>query len=205
MLSDSIYGESAYSSKLYNSVLWRNGGTGIDKNGSENISGSQLGGTPATGCDIINSENIRYNAVQNLAATTLALPEYNNDDLVPQNDDVIRGPNFENPYADDLAVRSFDIGASAVLLNKGDSASYRAALGVADGQSSGYDITLSDLRVYDENIDRGAYENNQRLYPVLYVQPGKTLDGDGTTWEKAFGQGRLQEAVDLCAVYGRHP
>ena len=201
VLSDSIYGESAYSSKLYNSVLWRNGGTGIDKNGSENISGSQLGGTPATGCDIINSENIRYNAVQNLAATTLALPEYNNDDLVPQNDDVIRGPNFENPYADDLAVRSFDIGASAVLLNKGDSASYRAALGVADGQSSGYDITLSDLRVYDENIDRGAYENNQRLYPVLYVQPGKTLDGDGTTWEKAFGQGRLQEAVDLCAVY----
>lgn len=98
-------------------------------------------------------------------------------------------------------MRSFDIGASAVLLNKGDSASYRAALGVADGQSSGYDITLSDLRVYDENIDRGAYENNQRLYPVLYVQPGKTLDGDGTTWEKAFGQGRLQEAVDLCAVY----
>lgn len=201
VLSDSIYGENAYSSKLYNSVLWRNGGTGIDKNGSENISGSQLGGTPATGCDIINSENIRYNAVQNLAATTLALPEYNNDDLVPQNDDVIRGPNFENPYADDLAVRSFDIGASAVLLNKGDSASYRAALGIADGQSSGYDITLSDLRVYDENIDRGAYENNQRLYPVLYVQPGKTLDGDGTTWEKAFGQGRLQEAVDLCAVY----
>lgn len=201
VLSDSIYGENAYSSKLYNSVLWRNGGTGIDKNGSENISGSQLGGTLATGCDIINSENIRYNAVQNLAATTLALPEYNNDDLVPQNDDVIRGPNFENPYADDLAVRSFDIGASAVLLNKGDSASYRAALGIADGQSSGYDITLSDLRVYDENIDRGAYENNQRLYPVLYVQPGKTLDGDGTTWEKAFGQGRLQEAVDLCAVY----
>ena len=201
VLSDSIYGENAYSSKLYNSVLWRNGGMGIDKNGSENISGSQLGGTPATGCDIINSENIRYNAVQNLAATTLALPEYNNDDLVPQNDDVIRGPNFENPYADDLAVRSFDIGASAVLLNKGDSASYRAALGIADGQSSGYDITLSDLRVYDENIDRGAYENNQRLYPVLYVQPGKTLDGDGTTWEKAFGQGRLQEAVDLCAVY----
>lgn len=201
VLSDSIYGKSAYSSKLYNSVLWRNGGTGIDKNGSENISGSQLGGTPATGCDIINSENIQYNAVQNLAATTLALPEYNNDDLVPQNDDVIRGPNFENPYADDLAERSFDIGASAVLLNKGDSASYRAALRIADGQSSGYDITLSDLRVYDENIDRGAYENNQRLYPVLYVQPGKTLDGDGTTWEKAFGQGRLQEAVDLCAVY----
>lgn len=196
-----VLSDSTYASRFYNSVLWRNGGTGIDKNGSENISGSQLGGTPATGCDIINSENIRYNAVQNLAATSLALPEYNNDDLVSQNDDVIRGPNFENPYADDLAVRSFDIGASAVLLNKGDSASYRAALGVADGQSSGYDITLSDLRVYDENIDRGAYENNQRLYPVLYVQPGKTLDGDGTTWEKAFGQGRLQEAVDLCAVY----
>ena len=74
-------------------------------------------------------------------------------------------------------------------------------MGIAGGQSSGYDITLGNLRVYDENIDRGAYENNQRLYPVLYVQPGKTIDGDGTTWEKAFGQGRLQEAVDLCAVY----
>lgn len=139
--------------------------------------------------------------MQNLTATTLALPGHNNDDLVPQNDDVIKGPNFENPYADGLAARSFDIGASAVLLNKGDSVSYRAALGITDGQSSGYDITLGDLRVYDENIDRGAYENNQRLYPVLYVQPGKTIDGDGTTWEKAFGQGRLQEAVDLCAVY----
>lgn len=196
-----VLSDSLYASKLYNSILWRNGGTGIDESGSENITGSQLAATSATDYRTIKSENIRYNAVQNLTATTLALSGYNNDDLVSQNDDVIKGPNFENPYAGDLAARSFDIGASAVLLNKGDSVSYRAALGIADGQSSGYDITLGDLRVYDENIDRGAYENNQRLYPVLYVQPGKTIDGDGTTWEKAFGQGRLQEAVDLCAVY----
>ncbi len=205
VLSDSIYSDtdkgSRYPSKLYNSVLWRNGGTRIDESGSENITGSQLGIKATTGYSAIKSDNIRYNAVQNLTATTPALLENNNDDLVPQNDDVIKGPNFENPYADDLAARSFDIGASAILLNKGDSAEYREALGIAGGQSSGYDITLGNLRVYDENIDRGAYENNQRLYPVLYVQPGKTIDGDGTTWEKAFGQGRLQEAVDLCAVY----
>lgn len=204
VLADSIYGGAPrYASKLYNSVLWRNGGDGIDQSGSEQITSAQLTPASAVNTQSIATENIRYNAIQNLAATTLASTDeaYNNDNLASQNDDVIGGPNFVNPYDGDFSARSFDISASAILLNKGDSVSYRTALGIAADASSGYDITLNNLRVYDENIDRGAYENNQRLYPVLYVQPGKTLDGDGTTWENAFGQGRLQEAVDLCAVY----
>ena len=203
-LADSIYnGTPSYASKLYNSVLWRNGGSGVDQTGSEQITSAQLTPASAANTQSIATENIRYNAIQNLAATTLASADeaYKNDNLMPQNDDVISGPNFVNPYDGDLSARNFDISASAILLNKGDSVSYRTALGITGNNPSGYDITLNDLRVYDENIDRGAYENNQRLYPVLYVQPGKTLDGDGTTWENAFGQGRLQEAIDLCAVY----
>ena len=203
-LADSIYnGAPRYASKLYNSVLWRNGGSGVDQTGSEQITSAQLTPASAANTQSIATENIRYNAIQNLAATTLASADeaYKNDNLMPQNDDVISGPNFVNPYDGDLSARNFDISASAILLNKGDSVSYRTALGITGNNPSGYDITLNDLRVYDENIDRGAYENNQRLYPVLYVQPGKTLDGDGTTWENAFGQGRLQEAIDLCAVY----
>ncbi len=203
-LADSIYnGAPRYASKLYNSVLWRNGGSGVDQTGSEQITSAQLTPASAANTQSIATENIRYNAIQNLAATTMASADeaYKNDNLMPQNDDVISGPNFVNPYDGDLSARNFDISASAILLNKGDSVSYRTALGLPADDPSGYDITLNDLRVYDENIDRGAYENNQRLYPVLYVQPGKTLDGDGTTWENAFGQGRLQEAIDLCAVY----
>lgn len=203
-LADSIYnGAPRYASKLYNSVLWRNGGSGVDQTGSEQITSAQLTPASAANTQSIATENIRYNAIQNLAATTLASADeaYKNDNLMPQNDDVISGPNFVNPYDGDLSARNFDISASAILLNKGDSVSYRTALGITGNNPSGYDITLNDLRVYDENIDRGAYENNQRLYPVLYVQPGKTLDGDGTTWENAFGQGRLQEAINLCAVY----
>lgn len=206
VLSDSIYGgesQPRYPSKLYNSVLWRNGGQGTDQSASENIVSSQLSSTPSAGNQIIQVENIRYNAMQNLSATTLAVDDeqYRNDNLSEQNDDVINGPNFFNPYEGDLVARDFDIGASALLLNKGDSVSYRTALNLAADQPSGYDISLSHLRVYDDNIDRGAYENNQHLYPILYVQPDKTLEGDGSTWENAFGQGRLQEAIDLCAVY----
>ncbi len=206
VLSDSIYGgevQPRYPSKLYNSVLWRNGGKGIDQSASAGIVMPQLSSSPSAGNQIIQVDNIRYNAVQNLSATTLALDDaqYHNDNLSAQNDDVINGPNFFNPYDGVLASRDFDIGASANLLNKGDSISYRSALNLASDQSSGYDISLNSARVYDDNIDRGAYENNQLLYPILYVQPGKTLEGDGTTWENAFGQGRLQEAIDLCAVY----
>ena len=196
-----VLSDSVYESSLYNSVLWRNGGTGTSEEESQGITAPQLLSVGAGGYAPVKTENIAYNAIQNLAATTLAQAGKNNDDLSQENTDVISGPNFENPFDGDVTLRNFDIGASAVLLNKGDSVLYRTALGLPADDPSGYDITLNDLRVYDENIDRGAYENNQRLYSVLYVQPGKTVDGDGTTWERAFGQGRLQEAIDLCAVY----
>ena len=196
-----VLSDSVYESSLYNSVLWRNGGAGTSEEESQGITAPQLLSVETGGYAPVKTENIAYNAIQNLAATTLAQAGKNNDDLSQENTDVISGPNFENPFDGDVTLRNFDIGASAVLLNKGDSVLYRTALGLPADDPSGYDITLNDLRVYDENIDRGAYENNQRLYSVLYVQPGKTVDGDGTTWERAFGQGRLQEAIDLCAVY----
>lgn len=196
-----VLSDSVYESSLYNSVLWRNGGDGTSEEESQGITAPQLFSVETGGYAPVKTENIAYNAIQNLAATTLAQAGKNNDDLSQENTDVISGPNFENPFDGDVTLRNFDIGASAVLLNKGDSVLYRTALGLPADDPSGYDITLNDLRVYDENIDRGAYENNQRLYSVLYVQPGKTVDGDGTTWERAFGQGRLQEAIDLCAVY----
>ena len=52
-------------------------------------------------------------------------------------------------------------------------------------------------------MERGAYECLVELQRVLYVTPTKSAvsAGDGSNWEKSFGQGQLQNAIDAAAVY----
>ena len=61
----------------------------------------------------------------------------------------------------------------------------------------------SKPRLLGLGMERGAYECQAVLQRVLYVQP--TLPaysaGDGSSWVTPFGQGQLQDAVDVAAVY----
>ena len=61
----------------------------------------------------------------------------------------------------------------------------------------------SKPRLLGLGMERGAYECQAVLQRVLYVQP--TLPaysaGDGSSWTTPFGQGQLQDAVDVAAVY----
>ena len=57
-------------------------------------------------------------------------------------------------------------------------------------------------RLLSMAIDRGAYEcinNGQR---VIYMNPNKTGGTEtGRTWEEAYGQGKLQTAIDAATIY----
>ena len=61
----------------------------------------------------------------------------------------------------------------------------------------------SKPRLSGPGMDRGAYECLAMLQRVLYVDPTKPSysAGDGSSWEKAFSQGQLQNAIDAAAVY----
>ena len=61
----------------------------------------------------------------------------------------------------------------------------------------------SKPRLSGPGMERGAYECLAMLQRVLYVNPqfNKENAGDGSSWEKAFGQGQLQNAIDAAAVY----
>ena len=61
----------------------------------------------------------------------------------------------------------------------------------------------SKPRLSGPGMERGAYECLAVLQRVLYVDPQKPAfsAGDGSNWEKAFGQGQIQNAIDAAAVY----
>ena len=95
---------------------------------------------------------------------------------------------------------------------------YRVYPGISEGKywrrpngfKSTYITSLandSDLackpRLSGRGMERGAYECLVELQRVLYVTPTKSAfsAGDGSNWEKSFGQGQLQNAIDAAAVY----
>lgn len=70
--------------------------------------------------------------------------------------------------------------------------------------SEDYDLA-SNSRWSNGSMERGAYECLVTLQRVLYVNPTKNTSGvsgiDGSSWDKAFGMGQLQNAIDAAAVY----
>ena len=58
-------------------------------------------------------------------------------------------------------------------------------------------------RVSGGGMERGAYECLMDMQRVLYVDMTRTDkdDRDGSSWEKAFTKGQLQNAIDAAAVY----
>ncbi len=66
-------------------------------------------------------------------------------------------------------------------------------------------IDAANLPRKVNEIDLGAYEYQNTLNRVLYVDPNKTSNDpkttDAKTWETANGLSKLQDAVDLAALY----
>ena len=58
-------------------------------------------------------------------------------------------------------------------------------------------------RLFGEGMERGAYECQAVLQRVVYVQPNMpaATAGDGSSWQSPFGQGQLQNALDVAALY----
>ncbi|MBQ8101063.1 MAG: right-handed parallel beta-helix repeat-containing protein [Paludibacteraceae bacterium] len=158
-------------------------------------------------------------------------PTCHNDMLVTANNDVFDGPCFENPDVDatipsEWQARSFRLNPSMKTMNMADTAVYRdhvffrhypdTAPGEklywrrANGFKTGAVYSLandSDLaskpRLLGSGMERGAYECQAVLQRVLYVDPAVSAvqAGNGSSWEHAFGQGQLQNAVNVAAIY----
>ena len=68
--------------------------------------------------------------------------------------------------------------------------------------SADYDLGATP-RLTGPGMERGAYECQAAVQRVVYVRPNlaEAFAGDGSSWDKAFGQGQLQNAIDVASVY----
>lgn len=198
-------GDAADRSSIFNSVFWRNNPTGTDTYGQQFSLAGYV--DEASSGDIF-----RYNAFTggNISATdysagTVVTNNFNVG-LSDSNSDVINGPNFADPENADIELRSFSINPSLRLLNKGSSDLYNDNLSTAYNI---YDIAWLPTTRHDAasqarfvfDIDLGAYEYQNALERVIYVNPNAAVTGLGNSWASPVGHGDLQTAVDLAAVY----
>ena len=155
--------------------------------------------------------------------------EYHNDPLVTDNGDIFEGPYFVNPdtaakTSEERRARSFLLNPAVRMMNAADTTVYRnrvffrqypnVAGTVYWRRSNGFkaDTTRNIAQDYDLafkprysglGMERGAYECLAVLQRLLYVQPSLPASsaGDGSSWTNPFGQGQIQKAIDVAAVY----
>ena len=65
------------------------------------------------------------------------------------------------------------------------------------------DVANLQRRV-DKFIDLGAYEYQQPLRREIYVNPSMINGGDGSSWQEAYPQNKMQDAIDMAAVYAHN-
>lgn len=204
-LVDITGGDKTDKSVIYNSVFWCNNPMGQDTFGKQ--------------FNLINYTNeassgdiFKYNAFTggNMEVTDYTaggvVANHFNVGLSNNNSDVINGPNFLDPENTDIESRNFSINPSLRLLNKGKSNLYNDNLATAFNV---YDIAWLPTTRHDAgsnarfvfDIDLGAYEYQNELERVIYVNPNSTVTGRGNSWASPLGHGNLQTAVDLAAVY----
>lgn len=155
---------------------------------------------------------------------------YFNHPLATDNNNIFKGPGFISPYvtattSEQRRERSFRLNPSIRTMNMADSTIYRSRVffrqypdldagspywrrsnGFKNGTISSVaaDVDLAaKSRFANGGMERGAYECLVVLQRVLYVRPERPAydAGDGSSWDKAFGQGQLQNAIDAAAVY----
>lgn len=186
-------------SEMHNSALWKNNKT-------------------ATGFDyqFTGATSFTYNSYTGCPADATN----SNTSLSDVNSIIGEGPNFVDPENADIEARNFDLKPSIRLLNTGSETAttgtfYNKILhqtAVGTDKYANYDYALIPTTNVDvmnrprfkaSSIDRGAYEFQGSLYEILYVDPNKSHSDEATgeNWDKAFGYGDLQNAMDLAAIY----
>ncbi len=139
-----------------------------------------------------------------------------NTALYSDNSNFILGPNFVDPENDDVEKRNFMLKPSLRLMNKGWNDNY-SILKKPEGETSCtgsvYDIAYAftynedaaSLPRHINDIDLGAYEYQNRMKRVVYMDPNKRTDdideNSGESWEHPMPWGALQNAIDLAALY----
>lgn len=206
----------AFKSSILNTAMWHNNLGSTEYGVQFSLPGTMVGDK----FDVRNNGEIfRNNAYTGGAKATddqLASLNYNVG-LISTNNDLSDGPNFTDPANHDYSIK-----ASNRMLNKGNSDLYyntvsspakgRAAAvperetgdiiyDYAEFQSTHLDAAYQP-RLIDNNIEVGAYEYQQILQRVFYVDPIKTTkDESGESWEHAMGNGEIQAAIDMGALY----
>ncbi len=196
---------AATSSAIFNSVFWRNNDNGTQFVLPGFVSGKASGYI------------FSHNAVTGFRTDVI---DYSLDDipadnynvgLLDDNTDVINGPNFTDPKLSattsaDIEARDFTLQPSLRLLNKGSNDLYQDNLtkafniyDLAWQTTTRTDAAGEQRFVYD--IDLGAYEYQNNLNRIIYVNPNAPVTSLGNSWADPVGYGNLQAAIDLASVY----
>lgn len=214
MLAPSKYGVKAdpsllaTSTAIYNSVFWRNNCTKeptFNPNGSVATKGVYAAQytAPATAPFVNNAYTVDESRKGEIDAN-------NNRVLSDQNDDLVDGPNFKDPNNASVADRQYGLDPGLTLLNNADNALYYdnvADLSYDTYETGNFHTINKELAYVDRQIgpkiDLGAYEFNERLQRVVYVDPtSNTLGNAGDTWQYPMGKTELQRAINTAALYG---
>lgn len=199
---------------IYNSVFWRNGAVN-EAEGFAALAGEKKFNAA---CGIPADK-----ANQNMPLSLVNSDAFEGPNFTKPLEDAVA--------VDVMRTRFFTFNPSAILIDQADKDTYDqfAALSQAMRDKTDIDFTNDNMldgvedkvayesdkeialagnkRIYaatgaaDPRPDRGAYEYNKQLERVIYVDPSRTADGDGTEWQTAFPGGELQSAIDLTAVY----
>ena len=198
----------ATTSAIFNSVFWRN-----------NDDGTQFvlpGWISATKSGAIFSHNAVTGFKTDVTDYSLEdIPNENyNVGLSDENSDVINGPNFTDPKvaattSTDIEARDFTLQPSLRLLNKGSDDLYEDNVTKNPTTYNIYDlawVTTTRMDAGGEqrfcyDIDLGAYEYQNNLNRIIYVNPNINVTGLGNTWADPVAYGNLQAAIDLASVY----
>lgn len=208
-----LHTQNGVPSTIFNSVFWQNSlsdpvGKQFDLEGyvDDATSGNIFAYNAYEGGD---EEHTVYDEFESDGITHTPIYNHNyNVGLSSNNSDVIYGPNFVDPLNADIEARSFRLQPSLRLLNKGKNGHYNDNL--KDAAYSIYDLAwLTTTRVdadgnqrfFASSIDLGAYEYQNALDRILYVDPNQAVSGLGTSWESPLGYGNIQDAIDLAGVY----
>ncbi|MBQ8938887.1 MAG: hypothetical protein IJ047_01515 [Paludibacteraceae bacterium] len=135
---------------------------------------------------------------------------HHNDSLSTENNNVTEGPGFVLPFvtaanSEQRRERNFRLNPSTKTSNQANGDIYTSRVlfryPVAERPALDTQFDLAHKpRLSGGGLERGAYECLAQIQRVLYVR-AEAMDGDGSSWEKAFGQGQLQNAIDAAAVY----
>lgn len=114
------------------------------------------------------------------------------------NDDIQNGPNFVDPYNENIVARNYMIRPSISLIDAAVEGYYNTALD--EGASTDDKDLGNNARKTGDGMDIGAYEYNAPLQQVVYVKTNVAqTDGTGESWQNPIKD--LQGAIDLAAIY----